>query len=1055
MSQTGSSNSGISSTDLSTNSRNSNSRGFIDASKFAIIQYAVRKRDELLDNLRSNGRPAVLGKRCKIQSAVSHQFGISAPNVSKYFREWNFDPTAVDFDRSLWENHLLPTATNDSLQPSNASNVYDHISFNAAILPEVDLSQVFTQQSVETPSILANSTQSAGTPDLVYPTFPSYKPTVFRVPKTRREDFISKATSAINNLLTSIGTQSEERFTLEFLDVPTIYLPQKAHSQRSQHSQTNNNPPTLDSTIRRCSQLIKSGYLSKAMNVLQSFADGDVVAMTDSPEVLNQLRDLHPFAEPLNAERLGTPQLQFVVGDLMEALEHCQKGSKGAFSAWSFELIRIACSSDIFQSKAVQLINSFVNGSVGCRDIWCSARLLGIRKGTKLRPIAIADPWMRLIGRMVSQAVKPTLVELFSPIQFGFGIPSGCEIVAHICAMMSDCIAHTKNRRNNAAYNDLLTRLRMADPNATPTAENEVLVDYVILQVDQKNAFNSICRNALLSAVQTHVPQMETFFLWLYGTPSRLYSTTGNVICDSATGVRQGDSLGPALFCLGIHKTLRKLQDDFPGITIVAFMDDIFILGSKEQAQTAFVQLNEQLAHIALVVNQSKCRVYPEGPENLTVQVANDGIEVLGSPVGSLQFVRDKTSARFEGYLRTSNMIQFLSTTESILLLRQCINAKPQYALRTSDPALIQPVVKSFDDSVNSTLANLLSLADYPWGDIQTFIRHLPFSKGGLGMRTLSASHEPAFHVSRSKAISFLQSKLPNLHARLSPFQKIEPTPANHKHLRQEVDNGTFEKVTTLLAGTPHQLKLFKSFASPYISSWIAYPESYLSNLCLSPVEYAEAMRLRLLIPTSAARCTCGHEIGNSVLGQDPFHALNCSKSARYTKHRHDNVRDLLCTFIKHCQPLCRADKEVPLAADNIQGSQGNPVIIPDIIYRPNETGILYYIDVAMINPGASAYVDKDGQQIRHEAKMTKYRQALRPGNFEIIPFVLDITGKLSTKSNDFVNKICGFQPGQAGNPIHRKLRVQLLNNIARTSMKCNAAITKNGRFNNIVLPTT
>ena len=59
--------------------------------------------------------------------------------------------------------------------------------------------------------------------------------------------------------------------------------------------------------------------------------------------------------------------------------------------------------------------------------------------------------------------------------------------------------------------------------------------------------------------------------------------SNGEEIADSATGVRQGDPLGPLFFCLGIHQIMKKISDKFPQHVILSYMDDITILGNSNQ----------------------------------------------------------------------------------------------------------------------------------------------------------------------------------------------------------------------------------------------------------------------------------------------------------------------------------------------------------------------------------------------------------------------------------------------------------------------------------------
>jgi hypothetical protein len=203
---------------------------------------------------------------------------------------------------------------------------------------------------------------------------------------------------------------------------------------------------------------------------------------------------------------------------------------------------------------------------------------------------------------------------------------------------------------------------------------------------------------------------------------------------------------------------------------------------------------------------------------------------------------------------------------------------------------------------------------------------------------------------------------------------------------------------------------------------------------------------LRLLQPISSRNCHCGHNNNNNL---DPFHGFNCRYHKTFRTRRHNGVRDQLATLISTCNPFTNVLKEQRIPADNPEydiRNQRDLDIIPDIIYtEPDGTNV--YLDVTMINSSAPSYMRGNAYQRAYNSKINKYMTRLARGNWKIIPFVVDITGKLSDSAMIFVHEISHYSAGQDANNNFKHARIQFLKNIGRLSMKFNVAMACSSRF--------
>ena len=73
----------------------------------------------------------------------------------------------------------------------------------------------------------------------------------------------------------------------------------------------------------------------------------------------------------------------------------------------------------------------------------------------------------------------------------------------------------------------------------------------------------------------------------------------------SATGIQQGDPFGPALFCLAVDESTRKVHTEFN----VWYLDDGTIGDTPENVYSNVKQLVDSFRELGLQINQDKCEL--------------------------------------------------------------------------------------------------------------------------------------------------------------------------------------------------------------------------------------------------------------------------------------------------------------------------------------------------------------------------------------------------------------------------------------------------------------
>ena len=131
-----------------------------------------------------------------------------------------------------------------------------------------------------------------------------------------------------------------------------------------------------------------------------------------------------------------------------------------------------------------------------------------------------------LTSKCAARSVQSEALEFLMPLQFGVGIPSGCEVIVHAVA---SCLE---------------------DKSISPEKRFILLVDF-------SNAFNSVHRSALFIEVMEHTPCISAWMECSYGAQPLLHLSDHTLY--SCCGVQQGDPLGPLSFALALHPIVRRI----------------------------------------------------------------------------------------------------------------------------------------------------------------------------------------------------------------------------------------------------------------------------------------------------------------------------------------------------------------------------------------------------------------------------------------------------------------------------------------------------------------
>ena len=274
-----------------------------------------------------------------------------------------------------------------------------------------------------------------------------------------------------------------------------------------------------------------------------------------------------------------------------------------------------------FKERLLNLFNNMLKGKQLGNHLWNTSRsILLLKPNGKIRPIAIGDPFIRLLSRIVAQKFTIATKDIFVPLQYGLGVSSGTEIVTHALQNYFDSF----NPSN----------------------------DQAILSLDIKNAYNSIKRSHIYDRVSVFTPSFLHFYNWRYGSRTTLISSNGTQLGFCSEGVLQGDPWATGLFISGLHTIAQEVQTTFqPESLLFICADDSSQVTKASLIDETVAFITPRLKKICLTLNPTKsiAIIHPNCPSHITsIPTTTEGAIILGIPIGTSDYRTNQLTAKLD-----------------------------------------------------------------------------------------------------------------------------------------------------------------------------------------------------------------------------------------------------------------------------------------------------------------------------------------------------------------------------------------------------------------------
>ena len=168
-------------------------------------------------------------------------------------------------------------------------------------------------------------------------------------------------------------------------------------------------------------------------------------------------------------------------------------------------------------------------------------------------------------------------------------------------------------------------------------------MDFVILKVDLKNAFNKVSRYHILRLAKKHFPGLARWLHWCYGAAEDPYLWFGDWIIRSKEGCQQGDPLGPLCFSLVIQDIIVAISKACPNLALnLWYLDDGIIAGKSADVMAALRIIQNLGPEMGMDLNLKKNELvkFSSEPDAFPKDFKRfyRNFELLGTPIGDEKY---------------------------------------------------------------------------------------------------------------------------------------------------------------------------------------------------------------------------------------------------------------------------------------------------------------------------------------------------------------------------------------------------------------------------------
>ena len=236
------------------------------------------------------------------------------------------------------------------------------------------------------------------------------------------------------------------------------------------------------------------------------------------------------------------------------------------------------------------------------------------------------------------------------------------------------------------------------------------------------------------------------------------------------------------------------------------YLDDGSIAGDLRTVGAVFSVIQKEAAKIGLTVNQAKCHLWlpagvtagtslPEELRSVTIHGPEEGLRVLGTPIGHPSWVKSWVDDFIKGLTNTLGRLKQLGSPRAAShILRSCLgSAKVMFLLRTLS---WEPGVQLGSASSKLLKSAWESVLGCPLTDAAWALACIPIEQGGLGVL------DPL----KAQPIAFLATAISAIRSQYTPHMTSLPPGSLEAAVRTQSWCPTLAKDLVAILSGPHSI---------------------------------------------------------------------------------------------------------------------------------------------------------------------------------------------------------------------------------------------------------